>query len=248
MAAAQPLAGSCEACLTANKVSSTPTGSLTTLGALPAYVARAGAAQSRSCVVIVTDIFGHSFANTQCVADVIASASGLDVFVPDVLAGDAVSPQGFDAATFPAWRAKHGDEVAEPALAAAVAALRAAGYAKIGAIGYCYGGRYSTRAAISGLVDASAVAHPSFISPGEFNALRTPSLFLCAETDGQFPAAAADEVEAALKAAGAPAEFRRYAGTSHGFAVRPPPGDAAAEAARDDAAAATAAHFRRHLA
>jgi hypothetical protein len=42
--------------------------------------------------------------------------------------------------------------------------------------------------------------------------------------------------------------FRRYSGTSHGFAVRPPPGNAAAEAARDDAAAAAAAHFKKHLA
>jgi len=177
-----------------------------------------------------------------------AKASGVPVYVPDILGGDAIAPAGFDRTTFPAWRARHGDAETEPHLHAVLAAIKAAGAELVGVVGYCFGGRYALRAAAAGLVTAYAVAHPSFTSPVEYAAVTVPAFFACAETDSAFPAEAVAEVKRTLEAAAVPTEWRHYPGTSHGFAVRPPPGDFRAEAARDDAALAMAAFFAKHLA
>ena len=253
----------CAECLVAHRVADAATGSVEQLAgaALPCYVARAPAAAAGAaaagaaaagtaagrCIVIMTDIFGFELPNVRVVADAIAAAAGMPVYVPDILGGDAIAPEKFDRATFPAWRERHGDAQTVPRAEAAIAALRAAGHARVGAIGYCFGGRYAALAAAAGLVDAYAVAHPSFTAPADYAALRQPALFALAETDMAFPAEAAAEVEKALLGAGVAAEFRRYPGTTHGFAVRPPPENAQALAARDDAAGAAGAFFAKHL-
>jgi dienelactone hydrolase len=248
----------CAECLVAHRVAAAAAGADTLLAGAPCYATPAGAspdaagaaaAAGRACIVVFTDVFGHALPNVRVVADAISrAAGGLPVFVPDVLAGDAIAPEGFDRATFPAWRERHSDAQARPLCEAAVAALRAAGFARVGAIGYCWGGRYAALAAAAGIVDCYAVAHPSFTTPADYAALGAlPGFFALAEADQAFPAEAAAEVEAALRAAGAQAEFRRYPGTTHGFAVRPPPESAAAAEARDDAAAGAGHFFRRFL-
>lgn len=133
-------------------------------------------------------------------------------------------------------------------MTAAVASLRELGFSKIGAQGYCFGAHYSSRLANEQLVDAHAVAHPSSVSVDHFKDIRVPGIFLCAETDQQFPAGMADEVEKLLLAAGVPTEFRRYPGTTHGFAVRGSDSDPVVVTARDDALHAAAAFFAKHLA
>jgi dienelactone hydrolase len=240
----------CEACLVAHKVADAATGAVGELAGAPCYEAGAGAtgAGGAAAIVLFTDIFGFAFVNSRVVADAIAAASGLPVFVPDLLGADAVAPDGFDRATFPAWRERHGDAQTRPLAEAAIAALRARGFARVGAIGYCWGGRYAALAAAAGAADAYAVAHPSFTTAADYAALRQPALLLLAEVDAAFPAEVSAEVEAALRAAGVALEARRWAGTTHGFAVRPPPDNAAALAARDEAAAAAGAFFKRHLA
>ena len=46
------------------------------------------------------------------------------------------------------WRARHGDSVVVPLVEGAVAAIRTKGHpGKIGAVGFCWGGRYSVLAA-----------------------------------------------------------------------------------------------------
>jgi hypothetical protein len=63
-----------------------------------------------------------------------------------------------------AWRAKHGDAVVVPLVRQALADIRAAHPGqKVGAIGFCWGGRYSilTAGGTPALVDAFAAAHPS---------------------------------------------------------------------------------------
>ena len=189
-AASSPAPGgpACEHCLVPNKVAAVAAGSMGELAGRACYVAKGSGS---AAVVVITDVFGHSFVNCQAVADAIALASGATVFVPDVLEGDAIPPDGFDRATFPAWRERHTDAAVVPLAQAAVAALRAKGYTRIGSIGYCFGARHSVLLARAKLIDCYAVAHPSFTSTPDYAGLEQPALFLCAETDQAFVLVAA---------------------------------------------------------
>lgn len=109
-------------------------------------------------------------------------------------------------------------------LQAAVAVLRArpevsgqGGPGKVGAIGYCMGGRLAyTAAAVAG-VDA-AVAYYGGGIQGQLTLapqVRCPMQFHYAEMDDHIPPEAVDAVRAAFD--GKPAEFWVYPGAMHGF-------------------------------
>ena len=48
--------------------------------------------QGKSAIVIFTDGFGHTFINTQKVADTFAETTGATVLVPDLFNGDPMDP------------------------------------------------------------------------------------------------------------------------------------------------------------
>ena len=75
------------------------------------------------------------------------AAAGYFVVAPDLFHGDPVHEdamkKGF---SFPPWIAKHGTDVIDPVIANTIKALREEyGVKKIGAVGYCFGGRYVLR-------------------------------------------------------------------------------------------------------
>ena len=53
----------------------------------------------------------------------------------------AISPSGVPAMVY--FLSRHGDGVTLPLLASAVASVKAAGFARVASIGFCWGGRYS---------------------------------------------------------------------------------------------------------
>jgi carboxymethylenebutenolidase len=103
-------------------------------------------------------------------------------------------------------------------IAASVAALRArpeVGTAKVGAIGYCLGGRLAYVAAASAGVDAAVPFYGGGIHT-QLNlapAISCPVQFHYAEHDDNIPLAAVDSVRQALPAA----EVFVYPGAHHGF-------------------------------
>jgi len=105
-------------------------------------------------------------------------------------------------------------------IAATVAALRArpevAG-AKVGAIGYCMGGRLAFFAAASAGVDAAVAYYGGGIHDQLDKAagIRCPMLFHYAERDDNIPPAAVDKVRTAMH--GKTAEIHVYPGSLHGF-------------------------------
>jgi carboxymethylenebutenolidase len=118
-------------------------------------------------------------------------------------------------------------------MAGAIDALRAlpTSNGKVGAIGYCSGGRQSFLAACSLPLDAAVDCYGAFVvgSPPEGMPLsvtpiidkapdlRCPLLGLFGNDD-QFPSPAeVDEIERALEAAGKTFEFHRYDGAGHAF-------------------------------
>ncbi len=59
-----------------------------------------------------------------------------------------------------AWRSKHGVEQIDPIVEAAVKYLKEKGFKKIGAVGYCFGGKYVCRFLNGRGVDVGYSAHP----------------------------------------------------------------------------------------
>ncbi len=103
---------------------------------------------------------------------------------------------------------------------ASVAALRArpeVGTGKVGAIGYCMGGRLAFLAAATAGVDAAIAYYGGGIHDNLDRAagINCPVLFHYAEHDDHISAAAVEKVRSAMR--GKPFELHVYPGAMHGF-------------------------------
>ena len=215
----------------------------TVIGGVPCFRASlsgSGGGGGRRAIIIVTDIFGYEAeaARLNAVRAAARGAGALDVFIPKLCTPVRAD---FQMSELPAWFAAHPDEGVQAALAAVSAALRADGYGKMLAIGYCWGARGAQQATSGAapLFDALAVAHPTRTGgAAEYLAARVPTLLLLAETDVAFPPETAAAVAEALRARAAAepalkfAQLGPFAGTVHGFAARGDEADVVVGAAR----------------
>jgi carboxymethylenebutenolidase len=113
------------------------------------------------------------------------------------------------------------------------------GYTKLGAIGYafccccliripsaqcllhqryCYGAKLVVEMDFAGLTDVNALVHPSMLSAADFDAIKNPTAFSCAELDPQFTDELRTQVETKLRKRGHEYDLVVYEGTTHGFA------------------------------
>ncbi|KAJ3415405.1 hypothetical protein HDV05_004999 [Chytridiales sp. JEL 0842] len=251
----------------------TPTGALETIGNVEAYVARPSSAVEKEgkYVVIFTDVFGHVLPNVRLIADSFAKA-GYTCVVPDIVQGDPINPTDVDglmdqpqtyyarfsqilrlgwvAPTMATWLWNHTDATTLPVCDAVLKDLRQAhGATHIGAVGYCFGGRYSIlKAGLDSVVDAFVAAHPSMVTmPTDVENLTKPGLFVLAETDAVFTAAMAERAKGIVKERGMEVEFEVYKGTVHGFAVRGQEQDPVVRKARNEALGRMIEFFGRTL-
>ena len=105
-------------------------------------------------------------------------------------------------------------------MVAAVTALRSrpeVNGGKVGAIGYCMGGRLAFQAAATAGVDAAVAYYGGGIHDqlDKAAAIKSPVLFHYAEHDDHISMAAVDKVRTAMQ--GKPAEVHVYPGAMHGF-------------------------------
>ena len=86
--------------------------------------------------------------------------------------------------------------------AAFIAKLRAAkGYARVGGVGYCYGGMLGVRlGADAALLDSVVICHPGSITPEQIKAIKIPTAWACAEDDMSFGPPLRKEAEAIFRA------------------------------------------------
>jgi len=89
---------------------------------------------------------------------------------------------------------------------------------KVGAVGYCMGGRLAYAVAATGAIDAAVCYYGGRIQDnlGVAPQITVPILFHYAERDQHIPMSAVDEVKAAF-AGRSNAEFHVYPGADHGF-------------------------------
>ena len=83
-----------------------------------------------------------------------------------------------------------------------IARLRAErGYARVGAVGYCYGGHLAVRlGADPAVLDGVVICHPGSINAAQIAAIRVPAAWACAESDMSFSPALRKEAEAIFRA------------------------------------------------
>ncbi len=173
-------------------------------------------------LVLLQEIFGVN-AHIRAVAEQYA-LDGFVVLAPDVFWRSAprtdigYTPEDIQKGMALATGSNPADLVAD--LQATVAALRArpeiAG-GKVGAIGYCLGGRLAYTAAALAGVDA-AVAYYGGGIQGQLAlaaGIACPTLFHYAGIDANIPLTAVEQVRAAM--AGKDAQFHVYPGAHHGF-------------------------------
>lgn len=120
---------------------------------------------------------------------------------------------------------------------------------KIGAVGYCFGGKYVVRhlRPEAGKIDVGYTAHPSFVDADELKEIKGPLSISAAETDHIFPAEKRHESEVILKELGLPYQINLYSGVEHGFAVRADLSNPVTKYAKENAFIQALQWFEEHL-
>jgi len=126
---------------------------------------------------------GHALINPQLIADQFA-ANGYWVVMPDLFQGDAIELNQLGGGNFDimAWLTKGGPEgkghlpdTVDPIVEKTLAYMKEQGAKRIGAVGYCFGGKYVARFLAEGKgVDVGFTAHPSFVDEAELRGMTGP--------------------------------------------------------------------------
>jgi len=264
--------GAC--CLSGTVHTGTPQGREEVFGGINTYVSEPADGSKSKSVVIISDIFGWELKNTRLFADQYAKA-GFYVFVPDFHSGDSL-PESFlqnvepnlkeqaelsiaskakNAAVVPTtlgpWLITHREGVVRPLIDGFFNTLRMTPYVnKIGAVGFCWGGRYAILQAHEGShVNAVFAAHPSLVSvPSDFDPITKPTSLALGTKDSLLDEKSRSGIQEVLSAkTDVPTEVRIYEDQVHGFALR---GDWSSEKdkeAMDEAAKQGVAWLQKHL-
>lgn len=188
---------------------------------MPAYLALPPGGRGPG-LLLLQEIFGVN-EHIRAVADQYALA-GFVVLAPDVFWRQSLRVElgyeGADRQRGIALATALNQEQVPGDLQAAVATLRAlpaVGGGKVGAIGYCMGGRLAYTAAALAGVDAAVAYYGGGIQDrlALASAVGCPMQFHYAGHDDHIPPEAVAAVRAAFT--GKPAEFHEYAGSTHGF-------------------------------
>ncbi|KAJ9144102.1 Alpha/beta-hydrolase [Pleurostoma richardsiae] len=231
-----------------------PTGKTVKVGQYDAYLATPPADKAHKDVALlyIPDVIGI-WQNSQLMADQFA-ANGYLTLIPDVFNGDALSlnrPEGFDIMK---WLTQgsdgqnpHTKEYVDPIVVQAIKALKEEyGAKKVGALGYCFGGKYVCRHYKSG-IDVGYIAHPSFVEEDELASISGPLSIAAAETDSIFPAEKRHKSEEILRKTGLPYQINLFQGVEHGFSVRCDPSVKIQRFAREQAFLQAVAWFDEFL-
>jgi len=195
---------SCPDCLTGSVKDGTPTGAVTTIHGLPAYVARPDGTP-KGVVVIIPDIFGWELSNCRLLADAYAKEGGFLVYLPNFMNGFipsagamhamesllAPSPSIFTTIFYkPIWLLRvigaaipfliyNGDGTIKPKVFSFHEALRSdpeTKSLKLGSAGFCWGGKYTILLSQQpDLIDVAFTAHPSKMTfPEDWDRVQKP--------------------------------------------------------------------------
>lgn len=259
-------------CVTGHLHEGTPLGKTEPRYGLASYISPPKETKSDGKVdriVFISDIFGI-YQNAKLLADEWAG-QGYEVLVPElfengpvdhellntivpnkrVQAEATVISKAADTAKMGAalgpWIVANREAVARPKIEAYVKAVKEdPTTGKVGAVGFCWGGRYSLILAQEdspARVDVAIANHPSFLVNADVEPIKSvPVAIFKGTEDAMMDEKALDEVEEILKKnlSGDKLLVQRFPGAVHGFTIR---GDAVGPE-RDDKEAANNAAFK----
>ncbi|KAI4709705.1 hypothetical protein J4E89_005721 [Alternaria sp. Ai002NY15] len=176
-------------CLKSFDWNGTPSGHEATIANNPTYVT---GSNPNAAVLIAHDALGWRFGNTRLLADHFAKEANITVYIPDFFGGEVLDvgllkAGKFDKLDVEGFKKRNSREIREPEIFACAKELRANGFKKIGAVGYCWGGWAILRLATEKLVDCVICAHPSLLTEADFDGVDVPIMFLQPEHDSMFP-------------------------------------------------------------
>ncbi|KAL2621603.1 hypothetical protein R1flu_001808 [Riccia fluitans] len=197
-------------------------GKITKFAGLDAYV-NAGSANATAAVIFISDFFGYDPPLLRKLADRTA-AKGFFVVVPDVFHGDPFVPADptNPMASAPAWMAKH-DPTDLSDVKAIIKQLKEQGIQKIGATGFCWGGKMAITLANESepLIQTAVLCHPSLVNHEEVRSIKVPTQFLLSEIDPQVPPEKAAEFKDILATRPEVESFLKvFPGMNHGWCIR----------------------------
>lgn len=142
--------------------------------------------------------------------------------MPDLFHNDPVAlnrPADFD---IQKWRLNHPTARIDPVIEIVIKYINTdLRISKIGAVGYCFGGKYVARFLKPECgITAGYMAHPSFVDVEEVKGVRGPLCIAAAESDEIFPAEKRRKTEDLLREGGKVYQVTLFSGVSHGFATR----------------------------
>jgi carboxymethylenebutenolidase len=128
--------------------------------------------------------------------------------------------------------------------------LDSAGFTKVGAIGYCYGGGpVFALAKKPDIIDTFVVAHTKVTVPADITTNAKPGLILAADVDFTFNEKAREEAAGIIEKEGLQekVQMKVYPGTFHGFAIRGDDRVEAVKKAKEEAFYDATKWFKKHL-
>ncbi|KII90768.1 hypothetical protein PLICRDRAFT_137215 [Plicaturopsis crispa FD-325 SS-3] len=214
------------------------------------FVTGAEVTPSKRAVVLLMDAFGMELKNSKLIADELAKRLSCDIWIPDIFEGspllgvhdlEGLTPEQAGVVmpfttklrliakilprAFHIYRKR--PAVVAPKIIEFIKKLKDdQKYAKVGAVGYCYGGSCAALVGASDAVDSVVICHPGGLTPDQVNAIKVPNAWACAEDDHGFTPEIRKKAEETLAARKGTKnevdyEFHVYEGTAHGFAARP---------------------------
>ncbi|KAJ5346577.1 hypothetical protein N7541_009059 [Penicillium brevicompactum] len=195
-------------------------GEIKSIGNTSTYFAYPADNSTKHAILLLTDVLGHKFINSQLLADQFAS-NGYFVVMPDLFNGDVVPmnrPEGFNIMD---WVKNHLPAQTEPIINSVLKEMREnLGCERIGGVGYCFGGKYVCRYLKPGKLDVGFMAHPTMVEPDELGGIEGPLSIAAAVRDFVFTTAKRHESEQILDQLDVPYQINLFSEVEHGFAVR----------------------------
>ncbi|RAK95325.1 dienelactone hydrolase family protein [Aspergillus ibericus CBS 121593] len=209
-----------QCCIAGHLHSGTPKGEETDIDGILTYVSYPADKSTHNAILFLSDIFGPKLVNSRLIADQFAD-NGYLVVMPDLFNDDPVPVDHGKEFDIMKWLQKHLPPVTDPIVDRTIDHMRnKLGCKRIGAVGYCYGGKYVVRYLKPGLVDVGFMAHPVDVQADELKGIQGPLSIAAAVSDFLFPTEKRRESEDILAEVGQPYQLSLYSHVEHGYAVR----------------------------